>query len=114
MNTSGRVGVCFGVSTDPDGDEISYYVEWGDNSEGESSELLSSGEYWEISHTWYSEGAYIIKAKAIDSNGAESDWSYLTVTMPRNKTNNLRTIVIDNYPILRIILKYLDLCQFLR
>ena len=32
-----------------------------------------------------------IRAKAIDSNGAESNWGSLTVTMPRDKTvsNNM-------------------------
>jgi hypothetical protein len=42
----------------------------------------NSGEAVNISHPWNKPGTYIIKAKAKDIHGNESDWGTLTVTMP--------------------------------
>jgi hypothetical protein len=70
-------------SSDPDGDTLEFWFDWGDgNNTGWQSGSSAS-------HTWDLEGDYTIKVKARDEHGYESDWGTLEVTMPKNKMNNL-------------------------
>ena len=63
-------------STDPEGDKISYYVDWGDgNHTGWTSHLFKSGENAGFDHSWTQPGNYTVRAKAKDAKGAESNWS---------------------------------------
>ncbi len=73
------------VSTDPEEDEISYYIDWGDNTNTGWTRTLPSGEYYNSSHTWSERGSYTIKAKAKDIYGAESELAILNVTVQKNK-----------------------------
>ena len=77
------------VSTDPNDDKVSYYVDWGDNSTTGWTRTLPSGEYYNSSHNWSEKGEYIIKAKAKDYYGVESNWATLAVSMPKNQVNHL-------------------------
>ena len=85
--TNGKVGESYEytlISEDEDGDEIQYYVDFDDDN------IItigpnSPGSIVKISHTWSKQGNYIIKAKAIDVHGAESDWGTLYVKMPKFK-----------------------------
>ena len=62
------------VSTDPDDDNVSYYIDWEDDTTDEIGPFIS-GEQVTVSHTFYEERNYIIRAKAIDHpHGSESDW----------------------------------------
>jgi len=70
------------ITTDPNGDEINYFIEWGDGTDSGWIGPFFSGEEINQAHTWTKKGDYTIKAKAKDSNGAESDWGKLLVTMP--------------------------------
>ena len=70
------------TTTDPDGDEISYFIDWGDNTNSSWIGPYPSGDLITKSHTWSKKGTYIIKAKAKDINGNEGDWGQLSVTMP--------------------------------
>ena len=83
----GKVGVATEynfTTTDPDGDEVYYFIDWGDQTNS-SIGPYPSGEFVTQSHTWIKKGTYMIKVKAKDSNGAESNWSDpLTITMPKN------------------------------
>ena len=72
------------TSIDPDGDNVKYYVDWGDN-ESEETDFASSGTPVELSHTWIEEGTYTITAKAEDIKGQQSPEATFIVTMPRNK-----------------------------
>jgi len=72
------------VSTDPDGDQIKYIIDWGDDTT-DTTEFYNSGVDVTVSHTWSEQGDYILKAKAVDEYDGESDWGTLEVTMPRNK-----------------------------
>ncbi len=63
------------TTTDPNGDNVYYLIDWGD---GTSSGLIGpyeSGEEATTTHTWTSAGYYDIKAKAQDVYKAYSDWS---------------------------------------
>jgi outer membrane protein assembly factor BamB len=87
--TSGRAGVEYEyvISTlDPDGDDVYYYVDWDDGETEEWIGPYTSGEKITLSHIWTEKGMYIIRAKARDTNGLESDWATLEVSMPKSKT----------------------------
>jgi hypothetical protein len=71
-------------SIDPDDEYIFFFVDWGDGNV-EYTKLYPSGSKIEISHTWNEVNTFLVKAKAIDINGAESDWETLEVYIPRQK-----------------------------
>jgi hypothetical protein len=68
-------------TTDPDQDDVRYYIDWGDNTTTITG-LNESGVEIIVSHSWDTKRTYKITIKAIDENYAESDWATLTVTMP--------------------------------
>ena len=110
--TSGKTGenqIYKLKAIDPDGDNISYCIDWGDNSSEVCIGPFPSGVEQTTSHTWDEEGTYIIKTKAIDIHGAESDWATLTVSMPKTKIYNpiiqLLFKVLERLPIFEKILK---------
>jgi hypothetical protein len=71
------------TSTDPNDDDIFYFVDWGDGTNTSWSSLTyNSGETMAQSHKYSEKGTYTIKAKAKDIYGLESDWGTLSVTMP--------------------------------
>jgi outer membrane protein assembly factor BamB len=70
------------VSTDPEGNNISYYVNWGDGTNTGWIGPYTSGEEQTVNHTWNKKGTYTIQVKAKDNYSAESDWETLSVTMP--------------------------------
>jgi hypothetical protein len=85
------------VTTDVDGDQISYQFDWGDGSMSEWAGPFESGVTASATHTWMKKGNYGIKVKAKDSHGAESGWSEsLPITMPLSQDyhplNNARFI----------------------
>jgi len=76
-------------SSDPDGDDISYCIDWGDGAGEVCIGPFPSGTCLTEKHTWSSDGTYIIQVKAQDIHGAESDWATLEVSMPKNKAITL-------------------------
>jgi len=85
------------VTTEPDEDDVYYYIEWGD---GETDEWIGpyvSGDEVVKYHTWEKRGTYTIRAKARDVFEAESDWAYLKVTMPVNQ-HSLFLRFLDRFP----------------
>ena len=77
------------VSTDPDRDAISYYVDWGDGSYDWYYNHYS-GKKVKISHTWNQTGTYKVRVKARDSGMLESEWSdSLVISMPKNYQSSL-------------------------
>ncbi len=101
--TSGRVGVEYEwtiVAIDPDGDDITYYIDWGDECGGaEWHGPYPSGEEVVLAHMYTFRNTFIINAMTIDEHGAESNWTYFEVTMPRDKPFNF------NFPLLSWLLE---------
>ncbi len=85
--TSGKAGKEYEYTfnaTDPDGDPVMYYIDWGDNNT-DWTEYGDSGEEISLKHTWMQQGTYTIRAKAKDINGVEGPEGTLDVSMPKNK-----------------------------
>jgi len=84
----GKVGVEYNytfVATDPDQDNVYYYILWGDDTVSGWLGPYTSGKEITISHVWLKKGAYTIKIKAKDSNGLFSaQWGILKTYMPRS------------------------------
>jgi parallel beta-helix repeat protein len=86
--TSGKPGeeYIYSISAiDPDGDKISYFWDWGDDSYTDWLGPYFSGETCTTSHIWDEEGTYNIRVKAKDIYDAETEWITLEVSMPKNK-----------------------------
>jgi outer membrane protein assembly factor BamB len=83
------------TSNDPNSDDISYYFDWGDGTNSDWTEYISSGIPVSRSHSWDWWGTYTIKVKAKDIYNMEGDWGTLIVTMPRSKATNINTIFLE-------------------
>jgi len=91
------------TTIDPDGDEIFYMFDWGDDTHSNWLGPYNSNEICQATHIWQESGEYIVKAKAKDSNGIQSSW----VNSPKNK-NFERIIfqkIIAKYPFFNYLLK---------
>ena len=100
------------TSSDPDVDDVFYYIDWGDATYEDWSGPHTSGETIIIGHTWPPKTSiYQIKAKAKDTYGSESDWGTLLVFVlsPRNSDHSLLLRIIQRFPILQRIIMILPL-----
>jgi len=78
------------ISADADNDEMFYFWDWGDGSTSDWIGPNISGDVCVASHTWMEKGSYLVKVKAKDKWGVESDWSdSLTIRMEKEKSKNL-------------------------
>ncbi len=93
------------VSTDPDGDDISYCINWGCGDPEICIGPFPSGEEQVSSHT-YGVGDYTIQIKALDTNGAETEWKTLDISVPKIKTFNTPFLTfLENHPHLFTLLR---------
>jgi len=97
------------VSTNPDGVEMKYFIDWGDTS-NDTTDFYPSGQEVVVNHTWAKKGRYTIRAKAITIDGYESGWGTLSVKMPRNRMINTPFLLklleqfLHMFPILRYLM----------
>jgi hypothetical protein len=101
------------TTTDPNGDNVSYFIDWGDSTNSSWIGPYSSGATVTQTHTWITKGTYIIKAKAKDIYGLESNWSTFSVTMPLSYEPPRHPFLVwlferfpHAFPILRQLLGY--------
>lgn len=83
---NGNIGVEYDyniVSIDSDGDQLFYYIDWGDGSFQDWSGPYSSGQEITFKHAFNKKRIYVIKAKAKDTSTLESSWTNFIVRMPR-------------------------------
>jgi hypothetical protein len=76
----GHTGVLYRYktyATDPNGDLLSYTVDWGDGSSSEAGPARP-GRSIEVGHSWIAPGTYAIRAEAQDDVGGSSGWSTST------------------------------------
>ncbi len=65
-------------ANDPDGDPLTYTFDWGDGITT-ITPPVPSGTRADASHAWASAGTYQIRVKAVDSKGASSEWTRVSV-----------------------------------
>jgi len=76
--TQGTNGVSYNYTVsaiDNDGDDVFYYVDWGDQTSSGWIGPFASGTPVTFNHSWAFMGTYTIKARAQDSHGLEGIWS---------------------------------------
>jgi hypothetical protein len=96
------------ITTDPNENDILYYIEWGDGRTSGWLGTYSNNEEISFKHTWENKGYYEIKAKAKDVHNEESDWGTMQVSMSRYKGFNAPLLnFLENHPNLFPILKML-------
>lgn len=72
-------------ATDPDGDNVSYYIGWGDGTYENWTDWYPSGEIVTLKHTYSKLGIYIVQAKAKDIYGLIGPVGTLPVRIPRDR-----------------------------
>ncbi|UCF50483.1 MAG: hypothetical protein JSU91_03095 [Thermoplasmatales archaeon] len=99
------------VSTDPDDNQISYYVDWGDGTTPEWTSFYNNATVITLNHTWLEIDDIIIKAKAKDEYGEESGVSEWEITIPRNRAvssnPNILSWLFESFPRLFQLLRNL-------
>ncbi len=73
-------------TTDPENDSVYYYLDWGDGANTGWLGPYTPGVQTGAAHSWTQNGTYVIKVKAKDTWGAESDWGTLSVKIPYSYT----------------------------
>jgi len=88
-------------AVDPEGENVSYYVDWGDETTSNWTKYVPSGTEITLNHTWKEKGTYTIRARAKDTYDQEGDNSTLEVTVPKNKAFfnfNLFNWLFERFP----------------
>ena len=90
------------VSTDDDGHDIYYRIDWDDRTNTSWLGPYNSGEEIALSHSWDKKGTYWIKAWAKDTIEGESSQASFKVEILTNKNQ----ITIQSSPLFNMILSY--------
>lgn len=116
--TNGKAGTEYKytfTSTDPDLDNVFYYVKWGDGSpDVEWDGPHISGTPISINHTYTSKGAYTIEAKVKDTRGEESKLGILKVNIQKNKQNSMNCQQTHSLMLFQILKMRNTLNRFLK
>lgn len=95
--TSGKIGKEYEftfVTTDPDGDDVYYWIHWGEGCTYlDWVGPYASGQEVKFNNSWPDKGDYNITAKAKDIYDQESDWGTLDISMPKNNIFLLQRII---------------------
>lgn len=95
-------------TTDSDGDQVYYIIDWDSEGLGWDGPYNSSKEVT-FTHTYTEAGVYEVYAKAKDANGVHSEWSYypfkvtiteepidLDITMPKRSRGTVSATITNN------------------
>ena len=75
----------YALTTDPNGDSVSYQFDWGDGTLSSWSEFVPSGDTGSLWKRWLTAGTFLVRVRAKDIKGKISEWSYsylVTITAP--------------------------------
>ena len=96
-------------TVDPEGDNVYYLFRWGPFMSSGWLGPYESGVVIQGTNSWLIPGSFSIQVKAKDEGGLESDWSEpLSVTVPRNRINNIFLKEIFNVLLLKVMLRGKD------
>jgi hypothetical protein len=79
------------ISSDPDGDSVYYYVDWDEYINTQNcysytwTGLTPSNVRQNASFNWIRNGYHVVRVKAVDEFGYESDYARLIIEMSKNK-----------------------------
>jgi hypothetical protein len=100
------------TATDPDDDELYYYLNWGDTYwDGGAVGWIGpypSGQEVTIEKIWEEKGNYTIRVKARDTYDAKSEWGTLVVSMASSLGREHTMFwekVFERVPLMALILK---------
>jgi len=98
------------ISIDPESDNLSYDIDWGDGNVETDIGPFSSGEIFPREHKWNETGNYIIKSRAKDEFGYYGEWSEREIVVPLNKAFNfnLLDLLFERFPLAHLIFKSLQ------
>jgi hypothetical protein len=104
----GKPGITYDYifnAVDPDGDDLKFIIDWGDNSTDET-EYIQSGTNITITHYWTARDTYFIKVKAEDVYGFISPENTFEIIIPRIRMNNnpFLAMLVERFPILEKII----------
>ena len=102
------------TTIDPDGDMVYYYIDWGDGQTTVWVGPYNSGATAPVTHQWAENGTYTIQAKAKDTQGIESGWVTLEVTMPVSVEKYQATQFHGFFQQINMLLENLGLRMFRR
>ncbi len=97
-------------TSDANGDDVYYYIDWGDGTSTEWIGPFTSGEQTTTIHRWDEKGTFVVKAKAKDITGEESDWAMMNVVMPFDYRFSLQTFLenlLQMFPRMFPVLRHL-------
>ncbi len=101
------------VTSDAQDQEIYYFIDWDDATNSGWLGPYVSNTQIHVTHTWGEKGSYIVKVKAKDSLGSESDWGNLTIVMPMEYRSPIIVFLQHLFekfprlfPLIRNILRY--------
>ena len=93
--------------------DVTFDIDWGDGNGLSGLGPYESGEDVEMTHTWARKGTYMIKVKATDQFGMESNWTYLQIVCPTEYRFTFNTFLAHlfetfphAFPILRHLMNY--------
>jgi hypothetical protein len=93
------------TATDPENQDLYYWINWGGDEYPETFGPYSSGKVVTISHSWGTVGNYTINARTIDQYGAKSSITTYKVRITKSRaiTNHVLLLqnIIDHFPILK-------------
>jgi hypothetical protein len=98
------------VTTDPEGNDVFYYIDWGDGTNSGWIGPFPSGEEITEIHSWDSRGEYEITAKAKDTDENEGLTGTFDITIPRVRsfeTSLLIKIIQNIYDRITFLVKIL-------
>jgi hypothetical protein len=97
------------VSIDPENDNLSFDIDWGDGNIETDIGPFPSGEIFPRNHSWNKTGTYLIKSRAKDEFDYYSDWSVHKISIPRNKAVKINPLelLFERFPLVFLKFKYL-------
>ncbi len=114
--TKGKPGVEYNytfVTSDHNNDTVCYYIDWYSSGDVFCTDWYASGEEVILNHTWPEYGTFTISAMAMDSEGAESNWSEFEVEIPRNRAtiDSFFKFFLGRFPLLGVFLRAIYLLR---
>ena len=91
------------TAIDPNGDDIQYYIEFESGQGYWTDDFFLSGQQISRGWRWTQRGTQIVRAKARDTSGLESNWATLEITLPRARFNVFSMIKFEQMPFLRLL-----------